>query len=83
MNQSACGGKMPKLTKARREYDCYQCKSIIEKGSMYSKKSMSIGSPSKETIENRGGVPTIVVHGIRVTERICSKCSEKVNDRYS
>jgi len=67
---------MPKLTRARREYNCYQCKSIIEKGSMYSKKSMSIGSPGKETIENRGGTPTIIVHGFRFTERICSKCSE-------
>ena len=72
---------MSKLTRARREYECYQCKSIIEKGSMYSKKSISFGSPGKETVENRGGYPTIVVHGIRFTERICSKCSEKVNDR--
>ena len=67
---------MPKLTRARREYKCYQCKSIIEKGSMYLKKSMSFGSPGKETIENRGGTPTIIVHGFRFTERICSKCSE-------
>ena len=67
---------MPKLTRARREYECYQCKLIIEKGSMYLKKSMSFGSPGKETIENRGGTPTIVVHGFRFTERICSKCSE-------
>ena len=67
---------MPKLTRARREYECYQCKLIIEKGSMYLKKSMSFGSPGKETIENRGGTPTIIVHGFRFTERICSKCSE-------
>ena len=72
---------MPKLTRARREYNCYQCKSIIEKGSMYSKKSMSIGSPGKETIENRGGTPTIIVHGFRFTERICSKCSEDLRWR--
>ena len=72
---------MPKLTRARREYNCYQCKSIIEKGSMYSKKSMSIGSPGKETIENRGGYTTIVVHGIRVTKHICNKCSEDLRWR--
>jgi len=72
---------MPNLTRARREYNCYQCKSIIERGSMYSKKSISIGSPSKQTLENRGGIPTIIMHGIRVTKRICSKCSEDLKWR--
>lgn len=70
------GISMAKLTRARKEYDCYQCKSIIEKGSMYSKKSISIGSPSKETFENRDGIPTIIMHGIRITKQICAKCSE-------
>lgn len=68
---------MVKLTRARKSYKCYSCKSSIEKGDKYAKKSISIGSPNKVDYENRGGIPTMVMHGFRTTEPICQQCISK------
>ena len=65
---------MTKLTKARKIYKCYSCKSTIEKGDKYAKKSISIGSPNKVDYENRDGICTMVMHGFRTTEPICEQC---------
>ena len=64
-----------KTTTARRNYTCYVCKEPIEKGSTYSKRSMSIGSPSKETTEKIDGIVYHVNQGIRVDRKMHSNCN--------
>jgi|DEB0MinimDraft_10_1074344.scaffolds.fasta_scaffold47566_3 hypothetical protein len=59
-----------KLTKARRDYKCHQCKSKICRGDHYVKKTISIGSPSKETVED--GMH--IMHGIRIGVEYCVTC---------
>ncbi len=68
---------MVKLTRARKSYKCYSCKSSIEKGDKYAKKSISIGSPNKVDYENRDGIIYTVMHGFRTTEPICQQCISK------
>ena len=48
---------MGKSIRSRREYKCNSCKSPIRKGDLYYKKSVTVGSPSKITIDNSTGYP--------------------------
>ena len=66
-----------KLIKARRTYQCNECKSKINPKDLYSKKSRTFGNPRKETIERKedGGV-AFVQHGITISVPFCQACSE-------
>ena len=63
-----------KLITARREYECDACKKPINKGMKYVRKSKSIGSPGKETIENIDGNVAFVMHGIKWDVQIHENC---------
>jgi len=62
--------KKMKLTKSRSDDNCHECKKDIKKGSHYLKKTISIGSPNKETHDGE----YFVSHGIRVAVKICQAC---------
>jgi len=62
-----------KLTKARRSYNCYECKETINKGDNYRKKSKTIGSPQKWSTDGQGA---FVQHGIRFDVKLCEECAE-------
>jgi hypothetical protein len=54
---------------------CEECGGPISKGDLYRKKTVSIGNPSKETIEPRDGVLVVVSHGIRFGVQVCETCA--------
>ena len=62
---------MTKLTKSRKNYTCYQCKTSIKKGDKYRKSNKSIGSPDKWTTENGA----FVQHGFKYTVKLCENCA--------
>ena len=64
-----------KFIKARREYKCNNCKVAINKKDLYTKKSISLGTPGKETFDGH----YFVSHGLRVTVQFCESCSNKNN----
>lgn len=68
---------MRKLIKSRKEYTCYECKKIINKKEMYSKKSFSAGKPNQpdKIIRTSGGGIAFEMQGIRWNEPICEKCT--------
>ena len=61
-----------KLIKARRTYQCNECKSKINPKDLYSKKSRTFGNPSKWTFDGHSHVQ----HGITVAVPFCQACSE-------
>ena len=65
------------LTKSRKNYSCYECKEPIEKGDLYRKKTVSIGSPRKETVEKRGDMVVYVSHGVSFGVQVCAGCAVK------
>ena len=73
-----------KLTQARQEYKCHECKKDINKGDKYKKKSLKFGSPTyingyaeEETVEKINGTPVHVGHVTRVTVQLCFNCATK------
>jgi hypothetical protein len=69
-----------KMIKSRRAYKCHECSQPIEKGSMYRKRSVSIGSPHKPdraVITPSGGV-AYEAQGIRYDVQICVLCTEQL-----
>ena len=67
---------MGKSIRSRREYKCNSCKSPIRKGDLYYKKSVTVGSPSKITIDNSTGYPAMVQHGYTFVDKICESCNQ-------
>tara|TARA_Y100000361_G_C10854318_1_gene186026 strand:- start:69 stop:269 length:201 start_codon:yes stop_codon:yes gene_type:complete len=65
-----------KLTKSRKRFDCYICKSTVQKGDLYAKKSVTIGRPQDSYMENRNGIPVMVEMGFRDTVKICAQCGK-------
>jgi len=65
-----------KLTKSRRAYKCHACKGDIAKGDLYGKKTIRLGSSRADTVENIGGVASIVSHGISIAVKHCAKCAQ-------
>jgi hypothetical protein len=66
---------MKKLTRSRKNYLCHECRGPISKGDLYRKKTVSIGNPSKETIEKRDDVLVVVSHGLRFGVQVCETCA--------
>ena len=73
-----------KLTQARQEYKCHECKQDINKGDKYKKKSLKFGSPTykngyaeEETVEKINGTPVHVGHVIRMVVKLCAFCAQK------
>lgn len=64
-----------KMLKSRRAYKCHACKGDILKGEFYGKKTVRLGSGRADTLENIGGVATIVSHGVSVAVKYCAKCA--------
>lgn len=63
----------PKLTKARKAYECDCCGDAINKGDLYRSVSRSIGNPSATSITALG----IKHHGFRYTQKVCVACVKK------
>ena len=68
-----------KLIKSRKEYECGDCKQTVNKGDLYSKKSVSLGQPWKpdEVKHGSDGSVFFEMQGIRYTVPFCEKCSLK------
>ena len=68
-----------KITKSRRDYECYSCKGKISKGDLYRKKSVSVGSPNKpdKIIKKENGMVAFEAQGFRFDVQICSSCIAK------
>jgi hypothetical protein len=66
---------MKKLTRSRKNYLCHECRGPISKGDLYRKTTVSIGNPSKETIEKRDDVLVVVSHGLRFGVQVCETCA--------
>ena len=69
-----------KMIKSRRAYKCHECSQPIEKGSMYRKRSVSIGSPHKpdRPVRMPGGYIAYEMQGIRYDVQICVLCTEQL-----
>ena len=65
-----------KLIKSRKPATCDTCKSAINKGELYGKRTKSIGSPRKETVEYHDGIPSYVSHGYRYVIKLCEACTQ-------
>jgi hypothetical protein len=65
-----------KLIKCRQPATCDTCKSAINKGDLYGKRTKSIGSPRKETVEYHDGIPSYVSHGYRYVIKLCTTCAQ-------
>ena len=66
---------MSRLIKCRQPATCDTCDGEIKKGDLYRKKSKSIGSPQKETVEMSDGHPVYVRHGLTYTIKLCEQCA--------
>ena len=65
-----------KLIKCRQPATCDTCKGAINRGGLYAKKTKSIGSPRKETVDYSGGYPSYVSHGYRYVIKLCTTCAQ-------
>ena len=65
-----------KLIKCRQPATCDTCKGAIKRGDLYAKKTKSIGSPRKETVDYSGGYPSYVSHGYRYVIKLCTTCAQ-------
>jgi hypothetical protein len=65
---------MPKLIKSRKQCTCEECKATINKGDLYARKNIRLGSSRADTLENRDGLAVIVSHGITITAKLCASC---------
>ena len=68
---------MGKLIKSRRSYKCHKCKEAINKGDLYSKKSIRLGLSQPDELANINGVTSIISHGITVSAQHCAGCTEQ------
>jgi len=66
-----------KLIKCRQPATCDTCEGAINKGDLYRKRTKSVGSPKKETVEyNSDGYPSYVKHGFTYVIKLCEGCAE-------
>ena len=66
-----------KLIKSRKNYTCYLCKTTINKGDKYGKKSFSEGKPwqpDKVIKDENGEFRAFEMQGIRWTRQVCEPC---------
>ena len=66
---------MPKLIKSRKQCVCNECKATINKGDLYARKNIRLGSSRSDTIESRDGLAVIVSHGITISAKLCTSCA--------
>ena len=66
-----------KLIKCRQPATCDTCKSAINKGDLYRKKTKSVGSPRKETVDYSEGYPSYVKHGFTYVIKLCEGCANE------
>ena len=64
-----------KLIKCRQPATCDTCKSAINKGDLYGKRTKSVGS-RKETVDYSNGYPSYVSHGYRYVIKLCEGCAQ-------
>jgi transposase-like protein len=65
-----------KLIKSRQTYKCYSCKTKINKGDKYARKSITFGQPWKpDEIVKKNGTTYFEAQGFRTTEPICVACA--------
>ena len=64
-----------KLIKCRQPATCDTCKSAINKGDLYGKRTKSVGS-RKETVDYSNGYPSYVSHGYRYGIKLCEACAQ-------
>ena len=73
-----------KLIKTRKNFKCHQCKTDIEKGSLYARRSVTIGRPQDSRFErvampaaNGGTTETVafVEHGLKIAVKVCEACA--------
>ena len=68
------GGRTVKTKRAGKRYQCRGCDAPIEKGDDYYARSVSVGSPGKETWDRSSGYPVVVVHGFRMVYKFHAGC---------
>jgi len=66
-----------KLIKCRQPATCDTCKGEISKGDLYRKKTKSVGSPRKETVDYSDGYPSYVKHGFTYVIKLCEGCANE------
>ncbi len=73
-----------KLIKTRKNFKCHKCKKDMEKGSLYVRRSMTIGRPQDSQFErvtmataNGGTTETVafVEHGLKIAVKVCEACA--------
>ena len=64
-----------KLIKCRQPATCHTCKSAINKGDLYGKRTKSVGS-RKETVDYSNGYPSYVSHGYTYVIKLCEGCAQ-------
>ena len=73
-----------KLIKTRKNFKCHQCKKDIEKGSLYVRRSVTIGRPQDSRFErvamataDGGTTETVafVEHGLKIAVKVCEACA--------
>ena len=65
---------MPTFKATRKERTCHSCKNTISKGSLYTQRSITLGSKKEGLAESFDG-STITVHQMKVSVPICETCS--------
>ena len=68
------------MTRARRTYTCHTCKRDIRPGDRYVRRTLSFGSPNKETLETSEDGVVVVAHGFRAQARLCSACHSGIEN---
>ena len=67
---------MIKLIKSRKPATCDTCKGEINTGDLYGKRTKSVGSPRKETVDYSNGYPSYVSPGYRYVIKLCEACAQ-------
>jgi hypothetical protein len=63
-----------KFKATRRARTCHSCKNTINKGSLYTQRSITLGSKQDGQAETFNG-STITVHQMRLSVPICETCA--------
>ena len=71
-----------KFIKARRQYECQECKGVINKNDQYHRKSVKVGSPKyvqgrsyDRMLEVNEGNIQEVVYSYNMTIKLCAYCA--------
>lgn len=70
------------MIKSRRAYKCHECKEPINKGDLYARKTIRLGSSKPDTVENISGQATLISHGLSVSVKCCERCTNETSPHH-